>query len=52
MILGARKIILKPGSLISKLYGGLEEITERQRHRYEVNEKYIPLMEQHGCRMP
>ena len=38
---------LTPGSLSAKLYGGLE-ITERHRHRFELNNKYIKLLEQNG----
>lgn len=48
MVLGARNIKLKEGSVASKLYGGLTEIVERQRHRYEVNEPYIQKMEDAG----
>lgn len=39
MRLGAYKCALKPGSLAQKLYGQLE-ISERHRHRYEVNNSY------------
>uniref|UniRef100_A0A7S1HRZ1 CTP synthase (glutamine hydrolyzing) n=2 Tax=Eutreptiella gymnastica TaxID=73025 RepID=A0A7S1HRZ1_9EUGL len=48
MVLGARNVFLQPGSTCSKLYGGLTEIVERQRHRYEVNETYIKQMEAAG----
>ena len=36
MIIGARKIVLQSGSVASQLYGGLTQVIERQRHRYEV----------------
>lgn len=48
MVLGARNIKLGANSMASKLYGGLTEIVERQRHRYEVNEPYIQQMEDAG----
>lgn len=40
MRLGAQKCILSPNSLSAKLYAKTE-ITERHRHRYEVNPKYV-----------
>eukprot|EP00668_Euglena_longa_P000532 GGOE01000657.1.p1 GENE.GGOE01000657.1~~GGOE01000657.1.p1 ORF type:complete len:614 (-),score=109.36 GGOE01000657.1:339-2180(-) len=48
MVLGARQIKLQPNSIASQLYGGLTEIVERQRHRYEVNQPYIHRMEDAG----
>lgn len=39
MRLGAQKCKLTPNSLAAKLYGK-KEISERHRHRYEVNSKY------------
>ena len=36
MRLGARKTVLTEGSLAHKVYGSLE-ISERHRHRYEIN---------------
>lgn len=48
MIIGARKIVLQSGSVASQLYGGLTQVIERQRHRYEVNAKWIPMMEKAG----
>ncbi|HJP81615.1 MAG TPA: CTP synthase [Candidatus Saccharimonadales bacterium] len=38
---------LKKGSLAEKLYGA-EQITERHRHRYEVNQKFIREIEEGG----
>lgn len=38
---------LKQGSLMAKLYGA-NEITERHRHRYEVNPKFIQAIEEGG----
>jgi CTP synthase len=41
---------LKPGSLVREVYGA-ERITERHRHRYEVNNHYLPRLEQAGLRV-
>jgi len=40
MRLGAYKARLKPGSRIARIYGATE-ISERHRHRYEVNIDYM-----------
>jgi CTP synthase len=50
MRLGAYPAMLKRGSLISKVYGGATEISERHRHRYEININYRDRLEQHGVR--
>jgi len=47
MRLGAQNCHLKPGSKIAEVYGG-ELISERHRHRYEVNEGYVARLEQAG----
>jgi len=47
MRLGAWPAILKKGSLIYKLYGE-DKVSERHRHRYEVNPEYIEKLEQCG----
>ncbi len=47
MRLGAYDCLLKPGTLIRKIYGK-ERIAERHRHRYEFNEKYAKQMEKAG----
>ena len=47
MRLGAYKATLKPGSRIAGIYGGTE-ISERHRHRYEVNTHYREGLEEHG----
>jgi len=39
MRLGAQKVFLKPGSRVAEAYGS-NEIHERHRHRYEVNNNY------------
>ncbi|MCR4282422.1 MAG: CTP synthase [Bauldia sp.] len=50
MRLGAYLAILKRGSQISGIYGGATEISERHRHRYEININYRDRLEQHGIR--
>ena len=47
MRLGAYPAKVKKGSLAYKLYK-TEEISERHRHRYELNEKYIEILEKKG----
>ena len=47
MRLGAYPVTIKQGSLASKIYGNLH-ISERHRHRYEFNNKYLDQFEQHG----
>jgi CTP synthase len=47
MRLGGQLCHLQPGSLAEKLYGAAE-IVERHRHRYEVNNHYVPDLEKAG----
>lgn len=47
MRLGGQECILKKNSLAWKTYG-TDKITERHRHRYEVNNLYIPQLEKAG----
>jgi CTP synthase len=47
MRLGAQKCYLKPDSKAREVYGD-EWITERHRHRYEVNNNYIEKLEKAG----
>jgi CTP synthase len=49
MRLGAYPAHLARGSRIAEIYG-TTEISERHRHRYEVNTKYKGSLEQHGMR--
>jgi CTP synthase len=44
---GASTASVKKGSLAHKIYGS-DTITERHRHRYEFNMKYVPQFEEHG----
>jgi len=47
MHLGAHTCFIKPGTCAYEAYG-TERIRERHRHRYEVNLKYLPRMEEKG----
>ncbi len=47
MRLGAQKCRLEPNSLAHRLYQK-DVITERHRHRYEFNNKYIEILEKSG----
>ena len=47
MRLGAYPAQLKAGTKVSGLYGS-NEVSERHRHRYEVNPKYIQTLEDNG----
>ena len=47
MRLGAYEAVLAPGSLVAELYGG-EKVSERHRHRYEVNNAYRDKLEEAG----
>ena len=47
MRLGAYRALLKPGSRIAEIYGETE-ISERHRHRYEVNTAYRARLEAKG----
>ena len=48
MRLGAFTAQLTPGSLVSGVYGGATTISERHRHRYEVNIHYRARLEAAG----
>jgi CTP synthase len=50
MRLGAYPAMLQRGSRISHIYGDASEISERHRHRYEININYRDRLEQHGLR--
>ena len=47
MRLGAYPAILKTGSKVAEIYGSTE-ISERHRHRYEVNAGYMAALEAKG----
>jgi len=50
MRLGAWPARLSPDSFARKAYGK-DEISERHRHRYEVNQAYVPKLEEAGLRV-
>ena len=50
MRLGAYPCIIKEGSLASKIYG-INEISERHRHRYEYNNAYRQKLEEAGLKV-
>src|SRR6266704_5787829 len=50
MRLGAYPAALRRGSRVSAIYDNALEISERHRHRYEVNTRYTDRLEQHGLR--
>jgi CTP synthase len=43
---GAQRCPIKPGTLAQRIYG--DEVNERHRHRYEVNNTYVPKLEAAG----
>lgn len=47
MRLGAQEVILEPNSLAEKIYGN-HIIKERHRHRYEVNNHFVPKLKEAG----
>lgn len=48
MRLGAYECVIKPKSLLSKIYGGKKSINERHRHRFEANPRYKKDYEKNG----
>ena len=50
MRLGKYPAQLRPDSRVQRIYGE-REISERHRHRYEVNNDYRDLLEEHGLSM-
>lgn len=49
MRLGARETILEEGSLAHKVYSE-KVISERHRHRYEINTKFVKTLEKKGLK--
>jgi CTP synthase len=47
MRLGGQECLLAPDTAVRRIYGQ-ERVTERHRHRYEVNDHYLPRLEQAG----
>src|SRR3954453_15767203 len=50
MRLGAYPALVQGGGRVSQIYHDAMEISERHRHRYEVNTGYKGRLEQHGMR--
>jgi len=48
MRLGAWPCRLAPGSLVQEVYRGVDEISERHRHRYEFNPEFRERLEKEG----
>jgi CTP synthase len=46
MRLGSQRCPVTPGTLAERIYGA--EVNERHRHRYEVNNHYVPQLEKTG----
>ncbi|WP_374358186.1 CTP synthase [Chitinimonas sp.] len=51
MRLGAQECALEPGSLAATVYGSTLIRDERHRHRYEVNNYYLPRLEAAGIKV-
>ena len=49
MRLGSQRCPIDAGTLASRIYGA--EVNERHRHRYEVNNHYVPQLEAKGFRV-
>jgi CTP synthase len=49
MRLGAQRCPIEGGTLAEKIYG--PEVNERHRHRYEVNNVYVPQLEEKGYKV-
>ncbi|MDL1861563.1 CTP synthase [Betaproteobacteria bacterium PRO7] len=49
MRLGAQRVPVEPGTLAYRVYGS--EVNERHRHRYEVNNAYVPQLEAKGYKV-
>jgi CTP synthase len=47
MRLGSYPAVLAEGSIVREVYGA-ERVEERHRHRYEVNNAYLPQLEEAG----
>ena len=46
MRLGSQRCPVKPNTMAQRIYG--DEVNERHRHRYEVNNHYVPALEKTG----
>ncbi|MCJ7543003.1 MAG: CTP synthase, partial [Phycisphaerae bacterium] len=48
MRLGGQDVTIVPGTLAAELFGGAKQVRLRFRHRYEVDPKYVPVLEKAG----
>jgi len=48
MRLGGKEIVLKPGTMAAELFNNAANIRLRFRHRYEVDPRFIAMLEEHG----
>ncbi|MDP9172372.1 MAG: CTP synthase [Planctomycetota bacterium] len=48
MRLGGKDVELRPGTMAAKLFDNARTIRLRFRHRYEVDPKFVPTLEEHG----
>lgn len=46
MRLGSQRCPIKPGTMAAEIYG--KDVNERHRHRYEVNNRFVPQLEAGG----
>ncbi|MEK7810848.1 MAG: gamma-glutamyl-gamma-aminobutyrate hydrolase family protein, partial [Pseudomonadota bacterium] len=46
MRLGSQRCPIKHGTMAQRIYG--DEVNERHRHRYEVNNYFVPVLEKKG----
>jgi len=49
MRLGAQSCPVEPGTLASRIYG--KQVAERHRHRFEVNNAYVPQLSEKGYKV-
>lgn len=50
MRLGSHRTVFRSAGQVQKMYRGAQEISERHRHRYEVNPKSIAILQKYGLR--
>jgi CTP synthase len=50
MRLGGQECVLEPDSVVRRIYGQ-DRITERHRHRYEINNHYLPRLKAAGLKV-
>jgi CTP synthase len=48
MRLGGKDVEVKPGTIAARLFDSAKQIRLRFRHRYEVDPKYVDMLEEHG----